>query len=139
LELSTALATRGSDKGIKMEQYMGTAIYLTKLLFACAGMWFLYMSTSKDAKSWSLPIGCLLFGCVLFMTGVELISTDEHVWTYLFFEANQEDYGKALWGGMLMLSIPFVLYAFCGKNIAQMLEANRNELLENSNKRSTEE
>jgi hypothetical protein len=116
---------------------METAMSFLKLLFVIIGVWLTYKSTCKYAKSWHLPMIFILFGCVLFMTGIEFMSPSEQAWNYWLFEANQEDYGKALLGGILMIIPLIILFAFCGKTFALLLEQNKQITSENSDKSTT--
>lgn len=77
----------------------------------------IYSSSKKQSKPWQFSTGCTLLGFVLFMTGVEFMSPVENAWTYWLFEASQDDYIKALLGGSMMLALPVILMAVCGKDI----------------------
>jgi RsiW-degrading membrane proteinase PrsW (M82 family) len=118
---------------------METALYITKLALAMTGVWMIYSSSKKESKPWQLYTGCSLFGLVLFMTGVEFISPVDNAWTYLLFEAGQDDFIKALSGGSMMLALPIILMVVCGKDIAGIMEAFRGESPVTSKESPTEE
>lgn len=105
---------------------METTFYITKLFLAMTGIWMIYSSSEKESKPWQLSTGCTLLGFVLFMTGVEFMSPVENAWTYWLFEAGQDDYLKALLGGSMMLVLPVILIAVCGKDIITIIESSDN-------------
>jgi hypothetical protein len=88
--------------------------YGVKIVLLLIGAWQL----SK------LKLGCLaLLAIPIFMTGVELISSSESPWSYLFSSAaSEDDYVKALMGGVLMF-LPFYLFMLFGSSI----ERNRDD------------
>lgn len=105
---------------------METTFYITKLIMALTGIWFVYSSSTKDAKPWHFLSGCTLLGFVFFMAGVEFMSPVEDAWSYWLFEANKDDCIKALLGGSMMLLLPFILMAVCGKDIIEIIELTDN-------------
>jgi hypothetical protein len=105
---------------------METTFHIAKLILAMTGIWMLYSSTKKQSKPWYFSTGCSLFGLALFMTGVEFMSPVDNAWTYWLFEAGQDDYIKALFGGAMMLALPFIFLAVCGKDIINIIESSDN-------------
>ena len=58
-----------------------------------------------------------------FMSGVEMMSFHEEPWRFLFFgQSSEDDLSRALFGGSLMVALPFIIFALCGKDIAKLIE-----------------
>tara|TARA_B100002049_G_C16043562_1_gene360066 strand:+ start:444 stop:767 length:324 start_codon:yes stop_codon:yes gene_type:complete len=103
---------------------MEPTFYIAKLLLALVGVYLIYSSSTKEAKPWHFSTGCTLMGFVLFVTGVEFMFPVENAWTYWIFEAAKEDYSKALLGGSMMVFLPIILMAVCGKDIVKLIDSS---------------
>lgn len=75
---------------------------------------------SKNANS-VLHAGIAAFLIALFMTGVEMITPNDSPWGYLLISGGEDDWFKALMGGAMMVMLPVILIAVCGKNIEKIL------------------
>lgn len=102
---------------------METTIYCLKLLLFAVGVWMIGSSTRKGSKKYTFQWALLCIGIALFMTGVEFMTPADQAWTYWFYEAHQDDYVKAILGGFMMLLLPCILMAVCGKDLTEILSS----------------
>ena len=96
-----------------------TGIYLTKVIFFITAILLVY-SFANNGKDDRLSGGLTLFAFCIFATGAEMITANESPWEYLITTGTEQEWGKALFGGSLMLMLPVLIFAFCGKDIAQL-------------------
>lgn len=95
--------------------------YGLKIVFFLVGFYQLYR----------LRICCIpLLAVPLFMTGVEIIHAGGgDTWAYLFStNAIREDYEKAIFGGTLFTMLPILLFIFCGKDLANLLDSGKSTI-----------
>lgn len=93
--------------------------WLVKISLGVIGIWLFYSST-KPGKPHHFFSGVTLLLLALFMTGTEMITYSEAPWAYLILSGSGGDWLKAFFGGSLMLMLPAILLAVCGKNIARL-------------------
>ena len=88
--------------------------WLVKISLVFIGIWILYDSTKSD-KPRHFFSGVMFLLLALFMTGIEMITHSETPWAYLILSGSSDDLLKAFLGGSLMLMLPIIFLAVCGK------------------------
>lgn len=95
--------------------------YLFKMALVVVGIALVYAS-SRGGKSHYLYSGVSVFFVALMMTGAEMMSDSESPWTYLLLSGTEQDWSRAFFGGTLLVMLPFLMMAFCGKDLARLLD-----------------
>lgn len=94
--------------------------YCLKILFFLVGSYQLYRLRISWITVLSIPF---------FMTGVELVYPGDDPWAYLFsVNAVREDYERAILGGTMFTMLPILLFMFCGKDLAKLLDSGESTI-----------
>ena len=98
-----------------------TGILIFKLVLVLTAITLVY-SVSRGAKMERLYQGVSLFFIALMMAGAEMMTDAEQPWTYLVTSGTEQDWSKAFFGGTLLVMLPMLMMAFCGKDLARLLD-----------------
>lgn len=97
------------------------AVWVSKIVMAFVAVWLIYVSANEGKEDRFAP-GVMLLLFALFLTGAEMITDAEQPWTYLFLAGTEQDWSKAFFGGVMMLMLPAILLAVCGKDLAKIID-----------------
>lgn len=88
--------------------------YAIKIIVLIIGIWTFYKGNISGLFLLSIPF---------IMTGAEMVTNNELPWQYLILNGTETSLYKAFFGGVIFLALPFVLYAFCGKQMGELIDS----------------